>query len=320
MTLSFIIPVYNRPVEIDELLGSFLSLKKKPSAPDFEIIVVEDGSSITSESVVRKYSPMLPLVYLTQTNTGPSGARNHGAKEAKGEWLIFLDSDTLLPPGYLEAVSDGLQDSGVALFGGPDRGHKDFSPIQKGISFSMTSFLTTGGIRGGKKGGADKFYPRTFNLGITKSLFDKLGGFDRSMRYGEDLDLSMRAIESGAKSTLLSRAWLYHKRRTGYEDFFRQVMHSGEARWELEKKHPGTMKPVHFFPFFFLLFLLLSILVPGLYLPYPIYAALLYADALIEYRLSPKVSLHAVAASFVQHLGYGYGFLKGMLRQRGVRS
>ena len=309
MTVSFVIPIYNRPEELSELLSSFRKVRI-PHGFFYDIVIVEDGSSLPSSEVVKSFGKTLPVTYLTQSNTGPSGARNHGAREARGEWLIFLDSDTLLSEGYFEALMPAVTDPALGLFGGPDRGSEDFTPVQKAISYSMTSFLTTGGIRGGKSKGADRFYPRTFNMGIRKSLFEKLRGFDTSMRYGEDLDLSMRAIESGARSRLLSEAWLYHKRRTDYTAFFHQVKHSGEARWALERKHPGTMKPVHWFPFLFSL----SFLLFGLLLPfYLLYALLIYIEAMTAYRYTSEEALHSVLASFVQHLGYGFGFFKGAL-------
>lgn len=316
MTVSFVIPLYNRPDEISELLTSFLSVRRPESGLDYEIVIVEDGSSIPAGLVVSSFRDRLPILYLTQQNTGPSGARNHGASDARGEWLIFLDSDTILPEGYFDALIPVLNDPETGLFGGPDRGHADFSPLQKGISYSMTSLLTTGGIRGQKDGGgsADVFYPRTFNMGIRKTLFDRLGGFDVRMRYGEDLDLSMRATESGAKSRLVPAAWLYHKRRTDFGAFFRQVRHSGEARWALERKHPGTMKPVHWLPFLFSAGLALSVVIPPLLGLYVLYAVLILLDATLSYRYSFEEALNAVTASFVQHLGYGTGFVKGALR------
>lgn len=315
MNVSFVIPLYNRPEEISELLASFQRVRSPKEPFSYEIIIVEDGSSVTSLSVIEPYQGLLPLHYFTQSNTGPSGARNHGALEAKGEWLMFLDSDTLLPEGYFEALMPVIRDTGTDLFGGSDKEHNDFTPIQKGISYSMTSFLTTGGIRGGGKKGnsVDVFYPRTFNMGIRRDLFNSLSGFDTSMRYGEDLDLSMRAIESGARSVLIPGAWLYHKRRTDYSAFFRQVAHSGEARWSLERKHPGTMKPVHALPALFSLGLVLVILVPIFSFPYVIYGLLILMDAIASYGYSFSEALHAVVASFVQHLGYGYGFIRGAL-------
>lgn len=318
ITASFIIPLYNRPDEIVELLESFRDVRLPGDRYfTYEIIIVEDGSTLPSEEVIKAFISDLPITYLTQSNTGPSGARNHGATVAKGEWLIFLDSDTLLPPGYFEAIVGATGDSTIGLFGGPDRGEESFTPIQKGISYSMTAFLTTGGIRGEKEersGRMDTFYPRTFNMGIRRLLFDRIGGFDTTMRYGEDLDLSMRAIECGARSVLLSDAWLYHKRRTGYKAFFRQVEHSGYARWTLEEKHPGTLKLVHTFPTLFLLFFpIFLFFVPGALLLYFIYAFLLMVDALITYKYSLVEACHAVVASFVQHVGYGWGFLRGTI-------
>ena len=314
MMISFVIPIYNRPEELGELLASFLRLQAPGDALSYEIIIVEDGSEIPSREVVEKYRPTLPVTYLTQSNTGPSGARNHGASAARGEWFLFLDSDTILPEGYLRALLPPVSDPSIGLFGGPDREHPDFTPIQKGISYSMTALLTTGGIRGGK-GSVDRFYPRSFNMGIRRELFRQLGGFDLSMRYGEDLDLSMRAIERGAESRLASDAWLYHKRRTDFKAFFRQVSHSGEARWALERKHPGTMKVVHWFPAAFTVFFALAFIRPYSQAFFLLYALCILLDALVGYRYTFVESVNAVVASFVQHIGYGHGFLKGLFRR-----
>lgn len=307
MNYSFIIPVYNRPEEIDELLLSMTHLKE---LKDYEVIIVEDGSSLSSESVVDKYKSRLNLHYLKQSNTGPSGARNRGAKLSTGEWLIFLDSDTILPPEYFIALTQNLASSNIDLWGGPDRANESFTPIQKGINYSMTSLLTTGGIRGGtgtQPPVGDLFYPRSFNMGIKKKLYDHLKGFTPEMRYGEDLDLSMRAWEEGAISRCLPEVWLFHKRRTSFDDFFSQVEHSGEARWALNRRHPGTLRVVHWLPSLFILtcFFCLPVVL--------MYGLILFTDALTR-KYSFKESIYCVAASFVQHWGYGIGFIKGAIK------
>ena len=194
MKYSIIVPVYNRPDEVDELLQSLT----RQTLQEMEVIIVEDGSSLSCESIVHKYAGKLPLRYYTKENSGPGQTRNYGAEHSQGEWLIFLDSDCVLPPGYLQAVEDELKQWSMVngqcptdAWGGPDRAHESFTPVQKAISYSMTSFLTTGGIRGGRKQMDRKFYPRSFNMGIRRSLYRQLGGFS-SMRFGEDIDLSLR--------------------------------------------------------------------------------------------------------------------------------
>ncbi|MBR5929929.1 MAG: glycosyltransferase, partial [Prevotella sp.] len=232
MKYSIIVPVYNRPDEVDELLQSLCGQTFK----DFEVLIVEDGSVKPCKDVCDKYANILDLHYYAKENSGPGQSRNYGAERAQGEWLIILDSDVVLPNGYLEAVEKTIncQRSTVnsfAAFGGPDAAHPSFTPIQKAISYSMTSFFTTGGIRGGKKK-LDKFYPRSFNMGIRRDVYQQLGGFSK-MRFGEDIDFSYRIVEAGHQTMLIPEAWVWHKRRTDLKKFFRQVFNSGIARINL---------------------------------------------------------------------------------------
>ncbi|MBQ1582014.1 MAG: glycosyltransferase, partial [Prevotella sp.] len=245
MKYSIVIPVYNRPDEVDELLSSLLS----QSFQDFEVIVVEDGSKITCREVCDKYTGKLCLSYFMKPNSGPGQSRNYGAERANGEYLLILDSDVVLPKDYLQAIEDELNTLPCEAFGGPDASHPSFTPVQKAISYSMTSFFTTGGIRGGKAK-LDKFYPRSFNMGIRRDVYQTLGGFSK-MRFGEDIDFSYRICEAGYKPRLFPKAWVWHKRRTDFRKFFRQVFNSGIARINLEKRHPGTMKLVHMLPMVF---------------------------------------------------------------------
>jgi glycosyltransferase involved in cell wall biosynthesis len=207
MKYSIIVPVFNRPDEVDELLESLVNQEEK----DFEVIIVEDGSQIPCEDVCRKYADQLTLRYFMKPNSGPGQSRNYGAERAKGEYLLILDSDVVLPNGYLKAVSDELDREPADAFGGPDRAHDSFTDTQKAISYSMTSFFTTGGIRGGKKK-LDKFYPRSFNMGIRRDVYMELGGFSK-MRFGEDIDFSIRIFKAGKRCRLFPEAWVWHKRR-----------------------------------------------------------------------------------------------------------
>ena len=208
MRYSIIVPVYNRPDEVDELLESLT----RQTCTDFEVVIVEDGSTTPCQEVCRRYEDRLDLHYFAKPNSGPGQSRNYGAERAKGEYLLILDSDVVVPPGYIEAVNDELQRHPAAAFGGPDSAHPSFTPTQKAISYAMTSFFTTGGIRGGKKK-LDKFYPRSFNMGIRRDVYLQLGGFSK-MRFGEDIDFSYRIVEAGHQPRLYPSAWVWHKRRT----------------------------------------------------------------------------------------------------------
>lgn len=322
MRYSVIIPVYNRPKEVDELLESLC----EQTFTDFEVIVVEDGSTETSEAVCERYQDRLDLHYYFKPNSGPGPSRNYGAERSHGEYLIILDSDVIVPPGYFQQVENELKADPTDAFGGPDRAHPSFSPIQKAISYAMTSFFTTGGIRGGKKK-MDKFYPRSFNMGIRKSRFQQVGGF-APIRYGEDIDLSTRLFEAGCDCRLFPEAYVYHKRRVQFSSFLRQVKHSGEARVMLKRKYPDTFKLVHLLPAAFTMGCLLLVLACLVHLllalvlkrscpcwallwlaPIVLYAVMVFCDALIRNK-NLRVALLSVPAAFTQLFGYGLGFIQ----------
>lgn len=305
MRYSVIIPVYNRPDEVDELLDSLT----RQSFTDFEVIVVEDGSAIPCKDIVDRYRDVLDIHYYNKPNSGPGQTRNYGAERSKGEYLIILDSDCILPPGYFTAVETELLKEPADAFGGPDRAHSSFTDIQKAINYSMTSFFTTGGIRGGKKK-MDKFYPRSFNMGVRREVYEKLGGFSR-MRFGEDIDFSIRIFKGGYRCRLFPDAWVYHKRRTDLKKFFKQVHNSGIARINLYKKYPESLKVVHLLPAVFTLGVAILVLgapfCPYSLLPIALYAFLVCADSSIENR-SLRIGIYSIAASFIQLIGYGTGF------------
>lgn len=307
MRYSILIPVYNRPHELDELLESLT----KQTCKAFEVIVVDDGSETKSDAVVAKYAEQFTLRYFYKENSGPGPTRNYAAAYASGEYLLILDSDCIVPPHYIESIEQELQTSPCDAFGGSDCAHHSFTPTQKAISYSMTSFFTTGGIRGGKKK-LDRFYPRSFNLGIRKKTFDALNGFS-AMRFGEDIDLSIRIFDNGYSCRLFPEAWVYHKRRTDLKKFFKQVHNSGIARINLYKRHPHSLKLVHTLPALFTLGLALCIILalwqPLLLLLPLIYACILCTDAAIQYK-SLKIGILAIAASYVQLIGYGTGFIR----------
>ncbi len=307
MQFSLIIPVYNRPQEVDELLESLCAQTIK----DFEVVVVEDGSSEKCDTVCERYADKLELHYYFKPNSGPGPSRNYGAERSQGEYLIILDSDVIVPENYLETIKAELDREPCDAFGGPDRAHDSFTPIQKAINYAMTSFFTTGGIRGGKRK-MDKFYPRSFNLGIKKSVYEALGGF-APMRYGEDIDLSTRIFKGGYSCRLFPEAYVYHKRRVKFSSFFRQVKHSGEARVELKKKYPDTFKLVHLLPAAFvvgnLLLVMMGIFHHWLWLmPIALYVLMVFVDSLIKNK-NLKVAMLSVPAAYCQLFGYGLGFL-----------
>lgn len=311
--LSFIIPVYNRPVEIDELLSSLT----QQTCKRFEVVIIEDGSTDTCLSIVEKYQELLPICYQKIPNGGPSRARNIGTQYASTDFFIFLDSDVILPQSYVEIVANNIESMNIDAFGGPDNAHHNFSNLQKAINYSMTSFITTGGIRG-RKNRVDRFYPRTFNLGCKKSIFKAINGFDEQMRFGEDIDFSLRMYKEGANVVLLEEAWVYHKRRVDFRKFFKQVYNSGIARIHLAMRHKGSLKLVHILPSLATFFLLCCVVL-GFFYPYTLGLILLAALIIFldAYRTTHnlKVSLLAIIAAFIQIVGYGTGFCVAAFRR-----
>lgn len=313
MRFSIVIPVYNRPKEVEELLESLCQQTFK----DFEVIVVEDGSTEKSDMICEKYKDQLDIKYYFKPNSGPGPSRNYGAEHSQGDYLIILDSDVIVPEGYLSILQNELDHKPCEAFGGPDRAHESFTPIQKAINYSMTSFFTTGGIRGGKQK-MDKFYPRSFNMGIRRDVFQNVGGF-APIRYGEDIDLSTRLFKAGYDCKLFPDAYVYHKRRVKFSSFFRQVKHSGEARVMLKRKYPETFKLVHLLPAAFVIgniaLVLLSIFHRWWWiLPIPFYMALVFIDSLTKNK-NLKVALLSIPAAYCQLFGYGIGFIEGSLRK-----
>ena len=309
---SVIIPVYNRPDEVDELLQSLTAQTFK----DFEVLVVEDGSTVPCREVADRYREQLDVHYYEKANSGPGQTRNYGAERSRGEYLIILDSDCLLPPGYFEAVERELRTNPADAFGGPDRAHESFTDIQKAINYSMTSCFTTGGIRGGRKK-MDKFYPRSFNMGVRREVYAALGGFSR-MRFGEDIDFSIRIFRGGYRCRLFPDAWVYHKRRTDLKKFFKQVHNSGIARINLYKKYPDSLKLVHLLPALFTLGTVV-LLIGSLWclyalLPLLLYALLVCIDSAVQNH-SLRIGFYSIAAAYIQLIGYGTGFWRAWWRR-----
>ena len=350
MKYSIIVPVYNRPDEVDELLESLCSQTLK----DFEVVVVEDGSKIPCKDVCDKYAGILALQYFFKENSGPGQSRNYGVERARGEYVVIVDSDAVTPPGFMQAIDDELSRQPSSAWGGPDAAHESFTNIQKAISYAMTSFFTTGGIRGGKKQLDKKFYPRSFNLGVRREVYQQLGGFtterfSKMALYGEDIDFSLRIYKGGYSCRLFPEAWLWHKRRTDFRKFWRQVYNSGYARINLWRKYPEALKPVHALPAVFTVgvagLLLLFALGVAMYcygewldscglrpsdnmhqgvgfvccvlslIPLILYSVLIFLDSTIRNK-SVTVGLISIPAAFIQLIGYGVGFIESLFTSK----
>ena len=308
---SVIIPVYNRPDEVRELLESL----SKQTLKDFEVLLIEDGSVNRCDTVAQEFDKDLNICYFYKENSGRSLTRNYGMERASGEYLIFFDSDCIIPERYFEIVKARLEEDYVDCFGGPDAAHTSFSNLQKAISYSMTSFFTTGGIRGGKKG-MEKFTPRTFNMGFSKEVYKRVGGF-KDM-FGEDIDLSLRIQKAGFHTVLIRDAFVYHKRRVSFRSFYRQVSVFGRARVDLYLLHPESLKIVHLLPAVFvlgsLILILLSFFCIWALLPLIVYFLALFFESLVCNH-SLRIAGLSVLTSIIQLGGYGIGFLSAFIKK-----
>ncbi len=307
MKFSLIVPVYNRPDEIADLLESL----DHQTDRGFELVLVEDGSTVPCREIVDRYAGHFDIQYFAKGNEGRSIARNYGMDHAKGDYFVFVDSDCILPPDYFESLRKKLSTDYADCFGGPDSAHESFTDTQKAINFAMTAFLTTGGIRGGKVQ-MEKFVPRTFNMGFSREVWEKVGGF-REM-FSEDIDMSTRIRQAGYSPQLFREVIVFHKRRGNLRKFWRQVHIFGMSRITLQLLYPGSMKLVHWMPAMFtigsMLLLILGIFLSPLWLiPLGIYLLALWISAIISTK-SLKIGSMAVAASLVQLLGYGTGFIR----------
>lgn len=313
MNFSFVIPVYNRPDEIEELLES---LTKQTYTKAFEIIIVEDGSTIPCEHIVDKYRSRLNLTYYLKYNSGPGDSRNFGMQYAKNDYFIILDSDCILPPQYLSEVEKSLSEKYVDCFGGPDNMLPSFTAIQKAINFTMTSVLTTGGIRGGSEK-IEKFQPRSFNMGISRKAFEASKGFS-NIHPGEDPDLSIRLWKLGFETKLISSAFVYHKRRIDWEKFYIQVNKFGKARPILNQWYPEYAKPTFFLPALFVIgffagiieLILASDWILKLYF---LYTVIILITSSIQNK-NIKVGFYSVIAVWRQFFGYGLGFIESFFK------
>lgn len=309
---SFIIPVYNRPSEIEELLQSFHNFE---STIPYEIVIVEDGSTQTSKVVVDGFSD-LDISYYFKTNSGPGDSRNYGMQKAKGNYYIILDSDVILPPNYLKEVDGFLTANFYHCFGGPDNAHQSFTNLQKAINFAMTSFLTTGGIRGGSET-IDNFQPRSFNMGLSKAAFLATGGFGK-IHPGEDPDLVLRLLALGYKTVLIKAAFVYHKRRISWQKFYKQVNKFGSVRPILNHWYPKSKRLVYWLPSLFSIGFLVSLMLLAFNLILPILVYVIYfLTIFLASTVSNKsiiVGCQSLIAVGIQFFGYGFGFLSSTIK------
>jgi glycosyltransferase involved in cell wall biosynthesis len=312
---SIVIPVYNRPDELQELVESLIHQTIK----DFEVIVVEDGSSFRCESIVNQYRDKLSIEYIYKPNSGPGPSRNMGFKQARGDYFVVFDSDCILPPTYFEAVENGLQKLELDAWGGPDKAHSNFTLLQRAMAYTMSSVLTTGGIRGGKKR-IGWFQPRSFNMGISRQVFDATGGF-KFDRFAEDIELSIRMKNLGFRVGLIPEAFVYHKRRSTFKQFYTQVFNFGKGRALIGKLYPDEVKLTHWFPAIFtigtcLMFLVLFVdmkLFTILFTGFCVYLFGIFIHAFLQSK-NLAVSMLSIPAALLQFFGYGTGFLRERLK------
>lgn len=313
MQFSVIIPVYNRPDEVDELLQSLTT----QTVQAFEVLIIEDGSEKTCKDIVNRYSSQLDINYYFKPNSGQGFSRNFGFERAKGDYFVVFDSDCIIPDHYFETVQRSLKIDPLDAWGGPDRSHPSFTPLQKAISYCMTSPFTTGGIRGGKKN-IGTFHPRSFNMGISREVFEKTGGYSIT-RMGEDIEFSIRIIRSGFKTGLIPDAYVYHKRRTSFRQFYRQLHFFGRARINIKRFYKDELKTVHTLPSFFTIGLFIYPFLPLISeelfsmasILLFLFILLIFFDSLrIEKKI--PVAFLSVPAAFIQLTAYGLGFLTEM--------
>jgi glycosyltransferase involved in cell wall biosynthesis len=308
---SIIVPVYNRPQELEELL---ISLTQQ-TFRNFEVVIVEDGSTHRSDDVVGKFSDQLKIHYFFKPNSGPGPSRNAGFHNAKGEYFVVFDSDCLIPPHYLDVVDKSIQQHGWDAWGGPDRAHESFTRLQRAMGYTMSSVLTTGGIRGGKKH-LGWFQPRSFNMGLSRHVFEVTQGFHFD-RFAEDIEFSIRMRNHGFRVGLIPEAFVFHKRRTNFSQFFQQVKNFGKGRALIGQKYPSEVKITHWVPALFVIgiFALVLLALVSLILFYTgaalliFYFVAIFIHSLIANR-DLRVALLSVPSALLQLWGYGVGFLR----------
>ncbi|MFC1887847.1 glycosyltransferase [Candidatus Cloacimonadota bacterium] len=319
MLISIIVPVFNRADEIDNFLASFLNQNEA----EFEVIIVDDGSTDNLKDVIQKYAQELKITYYFQQNQGPGAARNLGMSKASGDYYVFIDSDCTVPENYIKNLITHISEDEFDAFGGPDTYLPDFPPFLKAVNYSMTSFLGTGGTRGSKGKSVAKYYPRSFNMGIKKEVYKKIGGMNK-LRHGQDMDFSNRIYKAGFKVKYLHDVLVYHKRRTSPRRFFKQIFNWGVARINLGRIDKNMLKPVHCLPFVILMGFILTFFLM-LFMPYfkvlfkfelfltALLAVIAFIQSLVEYRQF-SVAIYSIITIYLQIIGYGLGFGYGLLK------
>jgi glycosyltransferase involved in cell wall biosynthesis len=308
---SVIVPVFNRPQEVEELLRSLL----QQTAKDFEVIIVEDGSQLRCETVVDSFRDNLNVHYIFKPNSGPGPSRNVGYSQAQGEYFVVFDSDCIVPPDYFAAVESSLIKQPLDAWGGPDMAHESFTLLQRAMGYTMSSVLTTGGIRGGKKR-MGWFQPRSFNMGISRKVFETTKGFQFD-RYAEDIEFSIRMKNAGFRVGLIPEAFVYHKRRTTLGQFYKQVFNFGKGRALIGKRYPEEVKITHWFPAFFMLAVVMLLVTPFIsivlfrlgVIAFCFYLLCIFLHSWIMNR-NFLVAVLSVPSALLQFFGYGLGFLQ----------
>lgn len=323
--LSLVVPVYNRPDEVQELLSS---LNNQDYSNNFEVVIVEDGSLNKCEHICEQFKDSLNIVYLFKSNSGPGDSRNYGMRRATGNYFLLVDSDCVLPSSYLTEVFNELKHKPVDFFGGPDGADSNFSDLQKAISFSMTSWVTTGGIRGSQRA-LTKFEPRSFNMGLSQKAFEASKGFS-NIHPGEDPDLSIRLHQLGFQSRFFPKALVFHKRRINLKSFYTQVYKFGSVRPILSYWHKSSFRITHLFPSLFILVVLgclvMTILnfsggsviteINTFYLfllsTIGLYHLTVFTKAFVEFK-NLKLTFMSILAMWIQFYGYGYGYIRSSI-------
>ncbi len=318
---SVVVPTFSRTDEVTELLTSL----KAQEADNFEVVIADGSLDDSVGGVMPLFNDSLQLIYLHEKGLGISESRNWGVKNAKGDYIIFFDSDCVIPPHYFKFLDNYLSENELDAFGGPDKAHSDFSLTQKAISYAMTSFFTTGGIRGNKKH-VGQYQPRSFNMGIKRRVFNELGGFS-GMKVSEDIDLSLRLYKAGCRVGLIENAYVFHKRRSTFYKFFRQVSSFGSGRIDLQIRHGNALKPVHLIPAVFTLYvcicLIISIFSKIILLFFVssllFYSLLILIDSTIRNR-NVVTGFLSICSAFIMHTGYGSGMLMAIIMRYVFRN